>query len=120
LVKEVFNIVGFPFDKVRIIPGWFKETLETAPIKDIVLLHIDADWYDSVTTVLETFFDRAVPRGFVVLDDYGYWQGYGQAVTVFFAQRSIKGVAIERVGRHGAYFQKPCDSRTIEQNIIEF
>jgi O-methyltransferase len=107
LVKEVFDIVGFPFDKVRIIPGWFKETLQTAPIKDIALLHIDADWYDSVKTVLDAFFDRVVPGGFVVLDDYGYWQGCNQAVTDFFAQRGIEGVPIERVGRQGAYFQKP-------------
>jgi O-methyltransferase len=81
----------------------------------IALLHIDADWYDSVKTVLETFFDRVVPGGFVVLDDYGYWQGCDQALTDFFAQRGIKDVPIERVGRQGAYFQKPCEPELIEQ-----
>jgi O-methyltransferase len=110
LVREVFNKVGLPCEKVRITPGWFSETLQTAPIKEIVLLHIDADWYNSVKTVLETFFDRVVPGGFVVLDDYGYWQGCSQALTDFFAERGIHNVAIKKIGRQGAYFRKPYEA----------
>lgn len=115
LVKEIFEKIGFPLEKIMIVPGWFDQTLKRSPVKDIVLLHIDADWYDSVKTALEAFFDRVVPGGFVVFDDYQYWQGCGQALTDFFSQRGIKGVSIERVGRQGAYFQKPSETELLSK-----
>jgi len=110
LVEEIFNKVGFPLEKIMIVPGWFDQTLKRSAVKNIALLHIDADWYDSVKTALEAFFDRVVPGGFVVFDDYGYWQGCGQALRDFFTQRGIRSVPIERVGGQGAYFQKPCET----------
>ena len=70
------------------------------------MLHIDADWYDSVKVVLDTFYDKVIPGGFVVLDDYGLWQGCGQAVKDFIVERSIKDVVVKPIGRDGAYFQK--------------
>ncbi len=45
LVREVFEKIGYPSEKLKIVPGWFAETLIREPIKDIVILHVDADWY---------------------------------------------------------------------------
>jgi O-methyltransferase len=105
-VRRVFEKVGFPSAQVRIVPGWFDATLKTAAVDQIAVLHIDADWYDSVKIVLEIFYDKVVPGGFLVFDDYGMWQGCRQAVTDFFNERNIDGASIKRVGPHQAYFQK--------------
>jgi O-methyltransferase len=105
-VKRIFDQVGVPPGQLRIIPGWFEATLKSAHVQNIAVLHVDADWYDSVKEVLDTFYDKVVPGGFVVLDDYGLWQGCRQAMTDFFAERGIKDVPIRSVGRDGAYFQK--------------
>jgi O-methyltransferase len=107
LVKEVFRKIGYPRDKLRIVPGWFNETLDREPIKDIAILHIDADWYDSVKTALQVFYDRVVPGGFVVLDDYGLWQGCRSAVLDYFSENHISEMNVKKIGNQGAYFQKP-------------
>jgi O-methyltransferase len=106
-VREIFGKLDVPMARVHIVPGWFDSTLGTAAIKHIALLHIDADWYDSVKVVLETLYDRVVPGGFVVLDDYGYWPGCSQAVTDYFDEHQIYDAVIQKVKNSGAYFQKP-------------
>ncbi len=98
---------GIPRDRVKTVPGWFDSTLRQAPLDTIALLHIDADWYESVKIALETLYTRVTPGGFVVLDDYGYWPGCGRAVGDFLKEHEIDGVVVERIGSAGAYFQKP-------------
>ena len=106
-VQEIFDRLGVSLEKVNIVPGWFDSTLGAASVDRIAALHIDADWYDSVKVVLETLYDRVVPGGFIVLDDYGYWEGCSKAVADYLKEREIKGVVIKKVDRFGAYFQKP-------------
>lgn len=105
-VKEVFERLEAPLDTDRIVPGWFNETLEQAPVGDIALLHIDADWYDSVKYVLEQLYDRVVPGGYLVLDDYGYWEGCDRAWEDFCTERKID-LPLERIDVNGAYIRIP-------------
>jgi O-methyltransferase len=107
LVKEVCGKIGYPNEKLKIIPGWFNDTLTREPIKEIVILHIDADWYESVKTVLQIFYHRVVPGGFVILDDYGLWPGCGSAVLDYFSENHIPAMILQKIGKQGAYFQKP-------------
>jgi len=106
-VKQVFKKMGLGLEKVKIVPGWFEQTLTTTPVGPIALLHIDADWYSSVKMALEAFYDRVVPEGFVILDDYGYWKGCTQALQDFLFEHEKAQVRIEPMGRDGGYFQKP-------------
>jgi len=107
LVEEVFAQFGYPSENLRIVPGWFNETIIGEPIEKIALLHIDADWYQSVRTVLELLYPRVVPGGFVVLDDYGLWPGCQRAVLEYLSEHQIPKMIIREVGPQGAYFQKP-------------
>ena len=106
-VKRAFRKLSVPMDNVKICPGWFDATLATADIHRTAIFHIDADWYSSVMSVLRAMYDKVVPGGFVVLDDYGYWDGCTQAIENFFLEKKIGGVNLERVASTGAYFQKP-------------
>jgi O-methyltransferase len=106
-VKKIFAKLNIPLNKTRIIPGWFDVTLANAPVNAIAVLHIDADWYDSVKVVLESLYDKVVPGGFIILDDYGTWQGCKKALADYFREQGIDGVIIKPIDGRGAYFQKP-------------
>jgi O-methyltransferase len=105
-VREVLSRVGVPDAAVSLVPGWFQDTLPSLMVESIAILHIDADWYDSVLLVLDRLYDRVSPGGFVVLDDYGYWEGCQRAWDDFRAKRGIT-VDLVDVDGVGAYFQKP-------------
>jgi O-methyltransferase len=106
-VKEILDRVGTPSDRVHVVPGWFRETFRTAPIENIALLHIDADWYESVKLSLEYFYDKVSPNGAIVLNDYGAWQGAKRAVDEFIDQRGLS-IALRWVDPGTRYFLKPC------------
>lgn len=106
-VERIFRKLDLPLDKVNFVKGWFDQTLPNATVPQIALLHIDADWYDSVSTVLNQLYDRITPGGYVVLDDYDFWEGCNRAVHDFLDSRGIPRAALHTVGGMGAYFQKP-------------
>jgi hypothetical protein len=104
-VNEVLRKVRANRKRVRIVPGWFQETLPTFNAKGIALLNIDADWYESVKLCLETFYDRVVTGGFVSFDDYGHWPGCRRAVDEFFRARRLP-YKLEQVDYTARWFQK--------------
>jgi O-methyltransferase len=108
MVKRIFAYLGLSMEHVHIVPGWFDRTLPNADPGQIAILHIDSDWYDSVKIVLDTFYDRVMPGGFIILNDYGAWPGCNRAVVDFFKEHDLQNVAlIEVEPTTGAYFQKP-------------
>ena len=106
-VKRIFRRFRLSLQYVSTVAGWFDETLHTADLQTIALLHIDADWYASVKIVLDTLYDKVVEGGFVVLDDYWRWPGCREAVTDYLKEHQIQGVVLKQVDLHGVYFQKP-------------
>jgi hypothetical protein len=88
-VKEVLRQVGADMNRVRILPGWFRDTFASVTATQIAILNIDADWYQSVKLCLDTFYDRVVAGGFVSFDDYGHWPGCRKAVDEFFEKRKL-------------------------------
>ena len=88
-VREVLRQVGADMNRVRIVPGWFQDTFASVTTTQIAILNVDADWYKSVKSCLETFYDRVVAGGFVSIDDYGHWPGCRRAVDEFFEIRKL-------------------------------
>jgi len=105
-VKEILNKLGIPEDRIHIVKGWFEETFPAFKINQVALLHVDADWYESVKLCLEKFYDSVCPGGFIVLDDYGNWEGCRRATDEFLKKRSID-IKLVEVDNTGHYFQKP-------------
>lgn len=106
-VKQIFKKLNLSLDRVHFVKGWFDQTIPHTPLPEVALLHIDADWYDSVMTVLKHLYDHVTPGGYIVLDDYGYWKGCDQAVHDFFTEHGLPQTLLHRVSDMGAYFQKP-------------
>jgi glycosyltransferase involved in cell wall biosynthesis len=70
-VQANFDAFGLLDHQVRFLKGWFADTLAPAPIQQIAVLRADGDLYSSTTDILEALYERVVPGGFVVIDDYG-------------------------------------------------
>lgn len=105
-VLDLLRRVGAQSARVHIVQGWFEDTLPVAPIERVALLHIDADWYESIKLCLELFYDRVAPGGVVVLDDYDEWPGCRAALHEFADARTLP-VVFDRTGRLVPYFRKP-------------
>ena len=105
-VEEIFRRLALPMERVHIVKGWFQDTFPMARIEPIALLHIDADWYESVKLCLEKFYPHVAAGGYVELDDYGTWEGCRKAVDEYFAAHHIR-VELKTRDQVGFYFQKP-------------
>jgi O-methyltransferase len=105
-VRDNFARYDLLDDQVRFLPGWFSDTLPTAPIERLALLRIDADLYQSTREVLEALYAKVVPGGFVIVDDYGAFVPCRQAVDEFRAKRCI-AQPLRRVDRHRVFWRKP-------------
>ena len=104
-VKEAMKLVSTGDDQYTIKKGWFEQTFREELPNKVALLHCDADWYNSVTLVLETFYPLVVEGGCVVLDDFGYWEGCREAFYDFCIKHNQKPL-LERVGASQAYWIK--------------
>ena len=100
--------IGYSKDLVDFHIGWFQDTLpvDAGSIGPIALLRLDGDWYESTRVCLEHLYDLVVPGGFVVIDDYGTYEGCKKAVNEFVASRKIP-VFLQSIDIGCVYFTKP-------------
>jgi hypothetical protein len=81
--------IGYPKERVHIHQGWFQDTL--GPLREqmgaIALLRLDCDYYHSTKYCLEKLFDQVTPGGFIIIDDYGCYDGCRAAVDEFLSSR---------------------------------
>jgi hypothetical protein len=72
--------------------GFFQQTIPAVSqeIGDIAVLRLDGDWYASTKVCLEFLFERVVPGGIVIIDDYGEYEGCKKAADEFFENNAIK------------------------------
>jgi hypothetical protein len=100
-VERNMTATGYPPEHVHYIEGRVEETIPGAAPPQISLLRLDTDWYESTRHELEQLWDRIVPGGVLIIDDYGYWAGARKAVDEFFAGRADTPLLnrIDRTGR---------------------
>ncbi|MFE9459458.1 TylF/MycF/NovP-related O-methyltransferase [Streptomyces californicus] len=82
-VKAGFENVPYPEERVHYVRGRVEDTVPGRAPEQIAILRLDTDWYASTKHELEHLYDRLVPGGVLLIDDYGYWQGSRQAVDEF-------------------------------------
>ncbi len=86
LIEET---IGYPSNYVNYYKGWFQNTIpiKSKEIEKIAILRLDGDWYESTKICLDYLFDKVVPGGFVIIDDYGLYSGCKKAVDEFLEHR---------------------------------
>jgi len=106
--KLLFQILNLSRDYIHIIKGWFQNTLsrEKENIGSIAILRLDADWYESTRCILDNLYDSIVSGGYIIVDDYGSFEGCRKAVDEFLAERNFCG-KLFKIDASGIYFQKP-------------
>lgn len=108
-VEELlFHKLGMAAERVRIVQGWFQDTLPArrAEIGPIAVLRLDADWYESTRCCLDALYDAVVPGGYVILDDYGRWEGCRRAWDEFATERGL-ALELRWVDSAGVWLEKP-------------
>lgn len=65
-VKKIFDYG----DKVIFYSGIFPDTASNLKNKKFAFIYLDADIYSSTKSGLEFFYQRLVPGGFIILDDF--------------------------------------------------
>jgi hypothetical protein len=83
------NIGLFDEHRLKITKGWFNETLKASPVEQISLLHLDGDIYESTWDALTAFYDKVVPGGYILVDDYGSYPGCRHAIDRFRHHKRI-------------------------------
>ncbi len=61
---------AFPDLEIRIVPGFFSDTLPSFPERSIAFLHLDCDLYTSYHDALTHLFPKVAPGGMVLFDEY--------------------------------------------------
>jgi hypothetical protein len=76
---------GYDPRRLHIHEGWFQERVPSAAsdIREIALLHLDGDWYDSTRVCLEYLYPNVISGGVIVINDYGAYEGCRRAVDEF-------------------------------------
>lgn len=84
--------IKYPADKIQYHIGWFQDTVpDTASkIDRIAILRLDGDWYASTKVCLDYLYDKVVDGGFIIVDDYGCYEGCKKAVDEFLEKRKQK------------------------------
>jgi O-methyltransferase len=81
----------------KIHKGYFEKTVGTADVGAIAFLRLDGDWYESTYCCLDALFPKIAPGGFLVIDDYGTWDGCTRAVHDYLS-RHKRPEPIDRFG----------------------
>ncbi len=105
-VKANFERYGLLDDQVRFVPGWFKDTLQDAPIERISVLRLDGDLYESTIQALDALYPRLSSGGYCIIDDYHAIAACRQAVTDYRSQHGVTA-EIEEIDGTGVLWRKP-------------
>ncbi len=72
--KNIYQYIqsSFPEKNVKLIKGSIPDTLSLVPSSKIAYLSIDMNCVLPEVAALNFFWDKMVPGGIIVLDDYGY------------------------------------------------
>lgn len=104
-VQDNFRSYDLLSEQVRFLPGWFADSLAEAPVEGLAILRIDADLYSSTRDVLEALYDKVVPGGFVIIDDYHVFPNCRRAVDEFRSERGV-GDPLIRIDWTAVFWRK--------------
>lgn len=109
-VEANFKRMNLATSNVKLIKGWFQNTLplaEEAGVKKIAVLRLDGDLYESTIVCLEYLYPKVVKGGVVIIDDYAL-DGCKLAVDEYLKKHNL------------APFIQPADPNNKENGVVYF
>ena len=105
-VRRNLARTGISDSHIEYVCGKVEDTLPARAPEVIALLRLDTDWYESTRHELQHLYHRLSPRGVLIVDDYGHWEGARKAVDEFFAARGSRPL-FARMDYTGRMIVKP-------------
>jgi len=69
-VQNNFKAYDLLDNQVQFLKGFFKDTMSHCSIKQLALLRLDGDMYESTIQVLDALYDKVSVGGYIIIDDY--------------------------------------------------
>jgi O-methyltransferase len=104
-VRRNFERYGLLDDQVRFLPGWFRDTLPSAPISSLAVLRLDGDMYESTMVALAALYPKVSVGGYVIVDDYGAVPSCRAATHDFLDQHGVRA-DLQSIDWTGVYWQR--------------
>lgn len=104
-VKNNFARYGLLDEQVVFLKGFFSDTLPTAPIRQLAILRVDADLYQSTMDVLDHLYPVLSPGGYAIFDDYQNLPDCRRAIDEFRREHGITE-EIEYIDKRAICWQK--------------
>ncbi|HEY0785714.1 MAG TPA: TylF/MycF family methyltransferase [Acidobacteriaceae bacterium] len=117
-VRANFDKYGLLDEQVCLLEGWFSDTLPAAPIRQLALLRLDGDMYESTLDALGALYDKVSPGGFIIVDDFGAVAGCQKAILEFRQQRGIEE-PLHDIDGYGAFWRKASTPTLSSQVPVE-
>jgi len=100
-VKKNILDTGYDESLIHFVKGKVEETLPKTIIKEIALLRLDTDWYESTKCELEHLFPKLSNNGVIIIDDYDAWIGSRKAMDEYIKNNNIP-ILLHRIHPSGA------------------
>jgi len=104
-VKTNFTRYGLLDEQVTFLKGFFSETLPKAPIRQLAILRVDADLYQSTMDVLCNLYAALSSGGYAIFDDYQNLPDCRRAIDEFRGKHGITE-PISPIDQRAIYWQK--------------
>jgi O-methyltransferase len=105
-VSTNLQSLGYPRDKVVLIKGKVEETIPYSFPRQIALLRLDTDWYESTKHELKHLYPLLITKGPLIIDDYGHWEGARRAVDEYIEAERLP-LLLNRIDYTGRIAIKP-------------
>jgi O-methyltransferase len=96
---------GYPESKIHMVKGKVEDTIPGTLPGGLSLLRLDTDWYESTKHELTYLYPLLHPKGLLIIDDYGHWQGAKKAVDEYFNEQGKK-ILLHRIDYTGRLLMK--------------
>jgi len=92
MLRECVTNVGFPFDRVRVLKGFIKDTLQKGNLPaSVSFAFVDFDLYEPIKDTLLFLNDVMNDGGIIIVDDYDFLSsGVKKAVDEFYFDNQSK------------------------------
>ena len=77
-IKKLLN----KFNQIEVFEGNFCDTLPNSGLKKLALAHIDCDQYSPTKYLCESLYEKMVPGGIMMFQDYSLGITYGERIAV--------------------------------------
>lgn len=99
-VKENLKTTAYPSKQLLFVEGKVEDTIPQTLPKQISILRLDTDWYESTYHELCYLFPLLSVGGVIIIDDYGHWKGAKDATDQYIRDHEVK-ILLNRIDYTG-------------------